>query len=487
MKKLTFLYFIIFLAGLNVPPLSFSSDELKVYDLSLSDATQLALENNFDVQIAKYDASISSASLDSVKSIFDTILNSEIKYQNDQSKRTSSLLGSKAINNDYNIGVSKKFSTGTQVDVDMTNNRNWSDSSFSTSSLQHDSSLGLSVTQELGKNFFGLKDRGNVKIKKIDIENSHYTSLEKIEEVVSSVQKAYWDLVLAMEKVKIQKEMVSQAKRLYDLHQEKLKDGLVEMPEAIASEANYKVRLNKWTLAKNLKKTKENVLKLLLTIDEACSIRPKDPMNLTAEGNELSLSLKSAFENRRDLKKVKNEINSQDIILVLEKNNRLPEVNLWASFARNGLGDHFKQSVTQISAEDNPDYSLGLSISFPLENRDAKSRWKSAEYAKAKTLINLKLIERKIIVEINDQVRNCHVYRELALSSRDIAQLQLKKFQEEAKRFNLGRSDTDTLIRYQEDLITAKEAAVSDQYQFLISLIDLKLKEGLLLGPYDLN
>jgi len=122
------------------------------------------------------------------------------------------------------------------------------------------------VEQELGKNFFGIQDRSDIKITKIDIENSGYTSLESIEQTIAETQIAYWDLVLAIEHRNIEKSMVEQAKKLHELHQEKLKDGLVEYPEAFASEANFKNRLNELKLAENEVKTKVNVLKLILNI-----------------------------------------------------------------------------------------------------------------------------------------------------------------------------------------------------------------------------
>ncbi len=489
MKKILFpIMFILMLLSSIVPYGFCKSPEAKVYRLSLKEVTQLALINNFDIQLANYDSFIADTSLGRARSLFDTILNAEVKYQNDQMKRSSSLYGTKTLDNDYDIGVSRKLPSGTKLDLDMTNNRNWTDASVASSALNHNSALSLSVTQELGKNFFGITDRGNIDITKIQIQNSAYTSLEKIEQVIRSVKKAYWDLVLEMENVAIQKEMVDQAKRLYDLHQEKLKDGLVEKPEAIASEANYKNRINDLRLLENAVKTKENVLKLMLNIKEhQAAIVPTDKFDLSVGQQDFMEALKVAFEKRRDFLRAKNTIEAQKINLVVEKNNMLPTVNLTASLTKNGLGDHFRQSVTNITAEDNSHYAVGLMFSLPLENRDAKAKLEKAEYEKAKALIELKLIERQITIDIMDQVRNCNIYKEVAFNSIDIAELQAQKLKEEEKRFNLGRSDTDTLIRYQEDLIKAQQAAVADKYRLHSALIDLKLKKGTLLGQYTLR
>jgi len=455
------------------------------YVLSLNRVMQLALQNNFDIQLAKYDAQIARTDKGVSESVYDTVIDMELKYRKDKAARTSSLMGSETVDNDYNVGVTKKLPTGTTVSVDMTNNRNWTDSSFATLNPSHDSGLGITIEQELGKNFFGIQDRGDVKITKIDIENSEYTSLDKIEGYLADVQKAYWDLVLQIERLEIEKRMVEQAKKLYDLHQEKVKDGLVENPELYASEANYRVRVNELLLLEDLVKNKENALKLLLNIeDDDVRIKPADSFEVGNGNRELDIALKQAFENRRDYKKTLNAIKSKNINLSMKKSNIWPEINLKASLVRNGVGAHFKDSLGDVGDEDNPNFFAGLTVSFPLENSKAKSQLKAAEIEKAKAIIGVKQIERKITVNIIDQVRNCNVRKESAINRIRIAELQTQKLEEEEKRFNYGRSNTDTLIRFQEDVIQAELLSTQAKFNYHTALVDLELKQSMLLDKY---
>jgi len=456
------------------------------YRLSLQEATRLALSNNFDIQLAKYDAWIAQTNEGSVESLYDTILVAEAEYRDNQRKQTTTMFGTKVVDNDYNVGVTKKLPSGTTVNLDLTNSRNAANSIFSTSPVSHDSTLGITVTQELGKNFFGFQDRGEVKTTRIDIENAEYFSFEKIEVSIAQVQNSYWDLVLQIERVKIEKDMVAQAKRLYELHQEKLQDGLVELPEAIASEANYKKRTNALILVQNQVKEKANLLKLLLNItNNEIVIQPTQSFKLSGRKEFFDQELKKAFEHRRDYKRAHNRIKAQDMKLSMKKNNLWPEINLTATLEKNGLGDHFKQAVTQITDEDNPNLFAGVAISFPLENNEAKAQLKASELTKAKEVLSLKLLERRISIEIIDQVRNCNIFQELALSSEEIAQLQAKKLQEEEKRFNQGRSNTDTLIRFQEDLVRARGDAAEAKHRYHTAIVDLQQKSGVLLEGYE--
>jgi outer membrane protein TolC len=475
------LVFVFLLVASSIFAQESKSDRL----LSLDEVMQLAIENSLEIQIAKYDAQISRANEGVSESIYDTFMSAEAKYSNDQSQQTSTIFGTKTIDNDYNVGFAKKLPMGTTISVDMANNRHSTNSAFTTSLLTHESSVALTIQQELGKNFFGLTDRSDIKLTRLEIENSQYLSLEKIEDQLAQAQKAYWDLALASKKEDIAQDMYGQAERLFLLHDEKLKNGVIEEGEFLNSEANFKSRANELQLVQNEKALKNNILKLILNIEDKDSrIVPTQIYEIPNDQYEMERSLKLAFEHRRDYKRSFNGVKAKKIQLTIDKNKIWPEINVTASLARNGLGDHFPNAVENISREDNPELFVGLEFSMPLENTKARSTLQQSELNNAKELLNLKLIERKIVLGISDSVRNVNIYLEQAKNSQTIAELQHKKYEEEEKRFNRGRSDTDTLIRYQEDFSRAELNAAQSIFDYQNALITLKQTEGALLQEY---
>ena len=119
-----------------------------------------------------------------------------------------------------------------------------------------------------------------------------------------------------------------------------------------------------------------------------------------------------------------------------------------------------------------------------MENTKARAELDQSQIEKAKALLSLKLLERKIFIRVVDNVRTCQVLYERAKDRQTIANLQERKFAEEQKRFNSGRSDTDTVIRFQDDLLQAQWKAAQAVYDYEVSTIDLRKKEGTLLGMY---
>ncbi|MCG8430894.1 MAG: TolC family protein [Candidatus Omnitrophica bacterium] len=480
---------VVFLAGLSfIGTVSLYAQEPaggRELLLTLEEASRMALRNNLDIQIARFDASMKRKDLAGAVSVFDAILNARASYSDDRLQRTNSFVGSRDLTSEYGLGISKKLPTGTTVGVDVEHTRGWTNSAFATVNPAHDSRAKLSLQQEIGKNFFGLLDRLEVKITQLDIENADYTSLDKIEEQLAGVQKTYWQVVLNLRKVDIRKAMLREAEKLYRIYQHKLDIGLAELPDLYAAEANVNVRMNELSLSENDLYRALSDLMLGLNIDVRDQVRllPADTFMISGAAEErFDEALRRAIENRRDYKRARNDVSSRKLNLVMKKNSLWPEIDLEASLIRNGVAAKFNESAQNVSDSDNPDYYFGVTVSFPLENTKARGEHRAAGLEKAKSLLMLKKTERKIAVEVHDYVMLVNTALSRARTARKTVELQGLKLKEEEKRLRYGRSDSDTLIRFQNDLLTAQMEYLNAVYGFYAFRVDLALVQNALLG-----
>lgn len=459
-------------------------EENTIY-LTPEEVTELALKNNFDIQLARFDAQFKGTDLDKVESIYDTIVEAEVTYKDDRTKNVSALAGTESETRNYNVGISKKLPTGTTVELDFDNERSWTNSSYVTTNPAYESSATLTLKQDLGRDFFGLIGRSDVKITKIDIENAHYTSSDKIEKMLADVQKTYWKIAQQLSIVGLRYNMLLQADELFQINREKIQRGVIEKPQLLSSEANLRQREVDLIVARNELESYINELKLLLNLENNDAIvLPKENLDLAAQFCELNKALKIAFSHRRDYLRAKNEVEAKKIKLVMNHNNLWPEINLEASVERNGLEDHFSEAIQEINSEDNPEYFLRLKIKFPLENREAKSEFNKAKIENASALVNLKKTECQILVQIKDSVRNCNILEGRARKQKEINVLQEEKLAAELKHYRYGRSDTDTIIRYQNDLLVSELLYAQALLDYKEALIELSLKENSLLDHF---
>ncbi|MFC1624250.1 TolC family protein [Candidatus Omnitrophota bacterium] len=471
------LTFFIIIGVVFLPCLETLSQEVEkdnALPISVIDVRLIAANNNLEIKLARLDSEIKGTDLGYKEAVFDTLLKWEIGYTDDQRKRSSSISGSKSVTNDYNVGFDKKLkATGTDVEIDLTNKREWTDSSFVSSNPYHDSQIEISLTQPIAKNFFGLIDRGDIDVVKWEIKNAELDSYIKIEDAIILAEESYWKLVLAREDHGIKKEMLKKAVRLFNQHRKKLKIGLVETGDVLAAEANMHIRKNDLLMASNELKSTEELLRVRLNLKNEIRLLPIDTLLDVDFNTSFIKSLETAFENRRDYTSKKNDIAAKKITLEMKSNSRLPEIDLNATFATNGISSKYYRALSDVLEDSNPKYYIGIEFTYPLENNEANSEYEAATLEKTKAIINLQKTEREIVSDIDEKFRKFSVNKVNISTMKRVKNLQEGKLLQEEKRFKYGRSNSDTLIRYQEDLLNAELASQKAYFDYKISILDL--------------
>jgi len=448
-----------------------SSNEVSI---DISDVNRLAIENNFDIQIYKLDKSISEKELLRAESVYNTDLDITYKYNEDRLGRSSVFLGEEIRTNQQTATLTKTLPTGTVLSLGVDHARQASDSAFNTLNPYHESAASVSITQPFGKNLFGIIDRNTVKIAGLDVENTGYTSIDKIERELADTQKAYWNLLLTYSNVDIIDEIVDSAKELFLNSQKKLDIGLIEGPEQHAIEANLRQRQKDALFANSSLNSALNRIRFKLNIDKDSIVMPKDIFSSEAFDLDFNEVLKEALFLRRDYKAAKNTIKSMDLYIEMKKSSLWPQIDLKGTFKRNGLDAKFSRSIKEITSRNQPEYTVEVIFSFPLENSQARAEYSQKELEKAKALVELKKIECLIFVETNDAYTNLKSSFDAIKLLKQAKELEYKKYIGEKDRYEKGRSDTDKLIRYQQDYLSASLSFLKSLYDYEAALIDLQ-------------
>ncbi|MFH1354664.1 MAG: TolC family protein [Candidatus Omnitrophota bacterium] len=480
LKRNIVIFAVIFMGIANS---AYSQEE--ALELSLEEVTNLALRNSLDIQIAKFDAYIQRTSLKKQESLFDTFLKAEIGYSRDKREQSTTILGEEEKEHHYSVGIEKKMPTGTTLSLDATGRKNRTDSTFTALNPYDEAEVGVSIAQELGRNFFGLADRADIKITKLDIENSDYTSLDTIEESIFSVQKAYWNFVLKDLRLSINEEMLEEANKLYKVYKDKYEIGLAEENELLVMEASVSARLSEVFIAELEKDNAKNDLLFLINQGEfEQQIKAKDNLDSSVSSADIYDELKGAIENRRDYMRKTNELRKNDIEVVVKKNALWPQIDLEATFTRNNLDSDRGSAWSGLSDNSNDEVSFALSFKMPFENREAKAELESKKLENQKLLLELKRTERNILKEMHNKVNQVNTMQNQVELFETTVKIHENKLKKQIQRLNYGRSDADTLIRYEEDLLGARLSLAAYLYQYKISLIELALAKNSLLDEY---
>ncbi len=463
----------------------FAENTSSLKQISIADVTRLALQNSLDIQIARIDAYKERTSLGKAKSIFDTFLNSGASHDDDKRKSPITFSRAKTTTNKYSLSVEKKLPTGSSLKIDAEHSLVDSNSASSAINNYNGSNIKFSLNQSLGKNFFGLTDRSGIKITKINIDNAEYSSLDEIEKALYKAQAAYWNIVLKEKELDIKSDMLKKAEKLYSIYKENYERGTVEKTDLFAVEANMRTRKNEMLIAHLEKEiAKNNLLFLLNEEDTHIQLQPVDSLVTTPHCVDMYKILEEAISHRRDYGIIKNSIESQNIDIKIKKNALWPEIDLEASFLKNGLASNYQDTWNETAEESNYEFFTGIIFRIPLGNRSAKADLEKAKLNKDQLLLFLKRTERLILKEINNKVKEVNSLKSRIELLSSISELQENKLKEEMKNLSYGRSSSDIIIRYEEDILQARLNLASSLFKYRISLIDLDLAKNTLLNKY---
>ena len=453
-------------------------------ELSVDDAAYMALENSMTIQAAQHDASIAELGVVKSKSLFDYYLNGAASYEKD--RKTNIITGSGVYSNEYaySVGITKKVKSGTTIGLDV----DYSNINGSVYGKYNNAETLFSIKQELGRNFFGLSDRGTVSIAQLGVEYSQQISLDLIEHELAAVQKSYWYLVLQQQQVRVTKKIYNQAVELYQLYEKKYSNGSAEEVDYLAIKSNMIDRQNSVLSAVLQREKAKNILLKHLNIDDMSkNIISTDSLTVNLLSTSVINSMKQAMLNRRDYKRMLNIAKANDIDIKIKKNALWPQMDISATYSANGIANNGNVAVSHISSKSDDKFFVGMTFSLALDRSSESADLKAAKLLAQKIIAQTRAVEVDIVGAVNNSILELSSLKEQAKLTLAILDLQKRKLIEEKKRIEHGRSNADYLVRYQGDVLNAEVVHLKTLYSLKNAEIDKRLVENTLLSEYTVE
>ncbi|MBK9439479.1 MAG: TolC family protein [Chloracidobacterium sp.] len=405
--------------------------------------------------------------------------------------------------------------------------------SGSSSSAIYSSNLGMTYTQPLLRNFNIDSKRQQIKIAKKRLEQNDSDFRLQAIRTISSVQQTYWDLVFALRNQQNVVANLNLAKENLRQIEAKIDAGAAAPLEKASVETELANREGDLLSATQQVSVAENALKQLMLRDTTApewsqTIVPTDKPVFGVDPANLDAAMKDAMENRFELKRLKlqNEINEVDIKYF--RNQTRPQVDLNTTFSLDGLargannaasstnlytsfGDlrlfnainqirglplvnlplilndtiaipaspsylfgGFNRSLSNIFRTDAPNFSVGVTISFPFRNRTAKANLEGAKIEGEQIAAQTRAQEQAVIVEVRNAVQAVETARQRVLTARRARESAETLLDGERKLYDAGRSTTFLLFQRENSLANARNAEIRSETDYNKALSDLQ-------------
>ncbi|MBZ0107074.1 MAG: TolC family protein [Candidatus Scalindua rubra] len=479
------------------PAVEFSKD-MKFLNMTLKDSIIIAIHNNYEMKIAKLEPMMTEKDITVAKSRFDPTLtikgNRDVTETPTVNTLTLGLTSGFKISefkqdrNTVQATIEKPLETGGSftLDFNVAPRILIDPSPFNPLNPQSTASIEAKLTQPLLKNAGIFHNRSEIYIARNNNEKSILKLKETAIEVINSVQKAYWELVMAIEELRVRKKSLESAEDLLRKNTIQVKVGTLAPIEVLVAEDGVAQKKNGIIEAENNIKNREDDLKLIMNLSNNpilsdIAIIPLDKASFKITDVTIGESINIAFANRPELFKQGLDIANARIKVKQQKNQLLPELNIEAGIRYNGLGTNSGNALDSAFSNQFQSEFFGATLEVPIGNREARSDYSRAKLEARQSLLNRNKIEQEIVVEVRTAVREIKKNAESIKATEKAQELALERLQAEEKKFKVGRSTSLEVLRAQDNLTIAEGNAVKALIDYQISLGDLDSKMGTIL------
>ncbi len=438
------------------------------------------LNDSLAAKSLELEDDIAKQDVQNAKAQYDLNLGAGYTYNKDESERASTVFGTDTSAHDFNVGLSQLIPLGTEFTASFDNTRNATNSIFATSPSLYESSVTVGLTQPLLKNSFGTITRGTVSVAKKTFDAEKLQNKADLNQLVYENLITYWQWYLQWRLKDLSENALSAAARLYRINTQKVAIGLIDKSDIHAFLANVDLKRSDLFLAGAALKDHEAVLKPAINItDGNLTPAPLSHHNLESKTNLIGKVLVS----NKGYKALQAKLKALDAAVVVTKNAKLPQVDLVASLTLNGIDPAYGTAVSDVG-DGHTNVTGGVQFALPLQNRAAKSAYKKSKLQTKQLLTQLKDLENQIVSQVSEGYERCQINAQRVGALKSAVENQRLKWDGEIIKYDQGRSEPDTVIRYQNDYLDTQKLLVQSEVAYEHCKMTLEYVAGELIADH---
>jgi len=492
--------------------------------MSLQDCINIAVRHNLDVQIQRYNPEISRYTLDAVYGSYDPSFSFAGTHSDDQQpggfdsqnrpypgsdtetdRFSTGIQGLLPWGLNYNVGGSVANTYGTRpfvtvdpnspfivtnsfVDINTGNtitylNTNYASFTARDSFENTGGNVGLlQLRQPLLKNFWIDSTRLQIFLDKQNVKISELELRAQIMNTVTAVEEAYFNLISAMDNVKVQKNALELADQLVTENKKRVEVGAMAPLDARQSESQAASSRADVLQAQSVADTQQRLLKNLLSDDynkwKDVAVRPTQALFALPQQFDLQQSWKKGLSQRPDLLQQKLSLEKQGVIVRFQKNQLYPQLDLIGTYGYAASGKNYSDAFEQMREQENPFYSIGAAVTIPLGDTAARNNYKSAKATKEQITLQVKQLEQTVMIQIENAMAVAESSFERVKATKEASRYAEAALDAEQKKLENGKSTSFIVLQLQKDLTDARSTEIRALADYNNALARLSLNEG---------
>ncbi len=270
-----------------------------------------------------------------------------------------------------------------------------------------------------GSELINLKPSGGtttegILISRIRFDQQRAEFDKNINQYLLGVEAAYWNLYEAYYNLYASEEVLLMAARLLNVVRERVETAQnLRQQQLLQTESQFDQLRSQVVSARQQVLQSERQLRSYLGMrtDDKVRLVPIDEPNLALLVPNHYDAAMTALALRPDLLQARQEIKAQQLNLILQKNNRLPDVRFFSTYDIEGIGARLdgapaNNAFSNFASNQFNSWTLGVRADIPIGFRDANGAIRQAQLSLQRSYWTLAEGERKAIEDVYTQVQN---------------------------------------------------------------------------------
>jgi outer membrane protein len=477
--------------------------------LSLQDAVILTLENNSSIRVQETQVDTSKFTLLGLHSPFDPVVTTSYNITSTIAPPFSTLQGTGGLNVNvkdtakfFQFNYAQTFESGTNVQAFVTSSYNSINNSFYFLNPYINSAISFQFTQPLLRNGWLFPNRAPLIIARRNLQQTQATFVAQVNNNILQAVQQYWAVIEARGNLDVARSSMDAAEATYNHDKRALELGALPPLDIYRSQSQVASRRVQVIQSEYALKQTEDALRLTIGADQDSYFQALD-LELTEKpepegellATDIATALQQALAGRPEFVAARAALSADDARIRLARNHRLPELDLMALYATNGVGGNqitssgpmSTSSINQMFGFGFPTYEAQLTLTLPIRNRAAQAELGGALVSRSNDLYSQRQVQEQVTLDVNNAVHQLEQAKLGIAAGKDALELAKKTMAAEQRKYELGSSTIFLVLEAQTELAAAQQSLIQAEVGYQIAVAGIDHATGKLVQPYQIQ
>jgi len=388
----------------------------------------------------------------------------------------------------FQAGYSQGFVSGTSVGVSEYSYRLSSNTTTSLFNPEFVTGLSVGFSQNLLNGFGARANARFIRIGRNNLKYSMSVFRQSVIAQVAAVMTSYYDLLADQENIRVAQESLGYAQKLLESNQAQLKMGAVAQydvlrtQEEVANQQQLLLTAGN-TISQDAQSLKAKITKTFTGQLATVDIAPTDklPEPHPDDVPALEEALKEAAAHRPEIEQADLNLRNQEYTIQGTRNALLPSVQVFGTYSFTGLGGALRPTFANVFDDAYPNISYGVQVSFPFRNRQAQADAARAVLEQRQLQMKLQDAKNQAVWDVSKAVSAVEQARTTLNATLKVAAVSRQVLDMQQQKFTLASATVEDVITAQRNLATAEGYVVRDRAAYAKALIQYEQATGTLL------